>query len=197
MAAPSRSSGRHPAGFTHPVSCRVVLVGMMGSGKTTVGRRLSELTGWPMHDNDEIVLRLAGATPRQILAEQGEPGLRESESQALAEAFGAPLPCIVAAAAGTILDPDNQRLLGGSDAGVVVWLKAAPGTLAARAMGAEHRPWLDTGGRAWIEATTAEREPLYASVADLVLETDERAADAIAADLLGRLALVEACREVP
>jgi shikimate kinase len=168
---------------------------MMGSGKTTIGRRLSELTGWPLYDNDEIVLRLAGTTPRQILAEQGERGLRDAESAALAEALDQPPPCIVGAAAGTILDPANQALFDRSPVDVVVWLRAAPETLAARALGAEHRPWLDTGGRGWIETATTEREPLYASVADMVLDTADRQAQAIAEELVARLALVEACGE--
>jgi shikimate kinase len=168
---------------------------MMGSGKTTIGRRLSGQTGWPLHDNDEIVLRLAGTTPRQILADRGEPQLRESELRALAAALSEPPPCIVGAAAGTILDPANRTLLERSDANFVVWLKATPQTLSARALAAEHRPWLDAGGSAWIETATTEREPLYASVADLVLDTDDRPAEAIADELRARLALLEACQE--
>ena len=167
----------------------------MGSGKTTIGRRLAAKTRWPMHDNDEIVLRLTGTTPRQILAKHGEPELRASESAALAEALSEPPPCIVGVAAGTILDPADRALLPRSEADVVVWLRATPETLAARALDAEHRPWLDTGGRGWIEAATNEREPLYASVADLVLETDDRSVDAIVRDLLEWLALNDACRE--
>jgi shikimate kinase len=167
---------------------------MMGSGKTTIGRRLAEQTGWPLHDNDEIVLRLAGRTPRQILSEHGEPQLRESESRALADALSEPSPCIVGAAAGTILDPTNRALLEGSEAGVVVWLRATPPTLAARALDAEHRPWLDTGGRNWIETATTGREPLYASVADVVLGTDDRSVKAIVDELLKALARFDACR---
>ena len=177
------------------MSCRVILVGMMGSGKTTIGRRLAELTGWPLHDNDAIVERLFGSTPRQILAERGETKLRESESRALAEALSEPTPCIVAAAAGTILDPGNRNLLGGSEEDVVVWLRASPAMLAARAMGAEHRPWLDSGGVSWIEIAAAEREPLYASVADLVVDTDERPPEAVADEILAGMTATPACRE--
>jgi shikimate kinase len=176
----------------------VVLVGMMGSGKTTVGRRLSELTGWPLHDNDELVRRLFDATPREILARQGEPKLRAAESAALAMALAAPAPSIVGAAAGTILDAENREQLERlrrTQAAVVVWLQASPGTLATRSMDAEHRPWLDTGGSAWIEAAAAERDPLYASVADLVIDTDGRLAEEAANQLLEGLASVDACRE--
>jgi shikimate kinase len=167
-------------------ACRVILVGMMGSGKTTVGRLLSERTGWPYHDNDELLDRLFGATPRQVLAESGEEWLRASESSALALGLESEAPCIIAAAAGTILDEPNRRLL--DDAGIVAWLRATPLALNERAFGAEHRPWLDTGGEAWVRSSMAERDPLYASVADLIVDTDGREADEIAKEILAHLA---------
>jgi shikimate kinase len=180
------------------VTCRVVLVGMMGSGKTSVGRRLSELTGWPLHDNDDLLWRLFGATPREILAAQGEPRLRAAESAALAVALATPAPAIVAAAAGTILDGENRERLDRlrrAQGAVVVWLQGSPATLAARSMDAEHRPWLDTGGSAWIDAAAVERAPLYASVADLAIDTDGRSAEVVADQLLESLATLDACRE--
>jgi shikimate kinase len=180
------------------VTCRVVLVGMMGSGKTSVGRRLSELTGWPLHDNDDLLQRLFDATPREILARHGEPRLRAAESAALAVALAAPAPSIVGAAAGTILDDENRERLDQlrrPEGAVVVWLQANPASLAARSMDAEHRPWLDTGGSAWIDTAAVERAPLYASVADLAIDTDGRSAEAVADQLLESLATVDACRE--
>jgi shikimate kinase len=165
--------------------CRVVLVGMMGSGKTTVGRRLAALTGWPLHDNDELVARLFDATPREILATGGEPKLRDAESEALAMGLEAPAPSIVGAAAGTILDEANRRQL--REVGTVVWLRAAAATVTERAMGAAHRPWLDTGGVDWVESAVADRAPLYASVADLTVETDGRPPAAIVKEIVARL----------
>lgn len=159
---------------------------MMGSGKTTVGHLLSERTGWPYHDNDELLDKLFGATPRQVLAASGEERLRESESSALTLGLRSPVPCIVASAAGTILDERNRRLLTRS--GTVVWLRASPAVLAERAPGAEHRPWLDAGGEAWIYSSTAERDPLYTSVANLVVDTDGRMPGEIAAEILGGIA---------
>jgi shikimate kinase len=66
----------------------------------------------------------------------------------------------------------NRRLLG--DAGIVMWLRAAPEALNERAFGADHRPWLDTGGEAWLRSTVIQRDPLYASVADVIADTDSR-----------------------
>jgi shikimate kinase len=165
---------------------------MMGSGKTTVGRLVSERTRWPLHDNDELVLRRFDATPRQILAEEGEGQLREAESQALALGLDAPEPCIVGAAAGTILDERNRRRLKRD--GLVVWLRASVPNLEARATGGEHRPWLDRGRVAWIKAAVAKRDPLYASVADATVETDGRSSEAVATEILGWLSDLPACR---
>ena len=172
--------------------CRVVLVGMMGSGKTTVGRLVAARTGWRYHDNDELVARLFGTTPREILAGQGEAALRRAESEALALGLEADPPCIVGAAGGTILDDANRERLRRS--AFVARLRASAEALEARSTGGAHRPWIDTGGRAWIRSTRETREPLYASVAHITLDTDGRTPDAVASDLLAALAERDACR---
>jgi shikimate kinase len=173
-------------------ACRVILIGMMGSGKSTIGRLLAEATGWPYVDNDELVLRSHGATPRQLLAERGEAAMRTAESEALALGLEVGAPAIVGVAAGTILNPaDRQRL---QDGGIVVWLRADAEALEARAMGAEHRPWLDTGGESWIRTTAAERDPLYASVAEITVDTAAGSPSAVAEELGNRLRDHAACR---
>ena len=113
--------------------CRLVLVGMMGSGKTSVGRLLAKRTGWPYADNDELLLQLVGKTPRELLSQDGEAALRESESAALRMGLAMPEPSIVSAAGGTILDPENRRDL--QAAGLAVWLKAGPAAIQQRATG--------------------------------------------------------------
>lgn len=148
--------------------CRVVLVGMMGSGKTTVGRLLAEMTGWPRFDNDVLLRRLQGLNARALLEDRGEAALRQAEAAALALGLAQPAPCIVDAAAGPILDPESRSALA---AEIVVWLRARAETLTARAQGAAHRPWLDLGEE-WMRNAVAERYPLYESVADLVVDTD-------------------------
>jgi shikimate kinase len=164
---------------------------MMGSGKSTIGRLLAEVTGWSYVDNDELVRRLHGATPRQLLADRGEAVMREAESAALALGLETPAPSIVGIAAGTILDPSNrERLRGG---GIVVWLRAAGPALETRAIGGEHRPWLDSGGVAWIRETAAERDPLYASVAHITIDTDAGLPLDAASELLERLRAHVAC----
>jgi shikimate kinase len=163
--------------------CRVALVGMMGSGKSTIGRLLSEATGWRYLDNDELVRRAHGTTARALLAERGEPGMRRAESDALALGLELPPPAIVSVAGGVILDAlDRDRLRAGA---IVVWLRADAAVLESRAVGAEHRPWLDSSAASWMRRAVAEREPLYASVADLVLDT-VTGTPAVAAEKLHR-----------
>jgi shikimate kinase len=148
---------------------RVLLVGMMGSGKSSVGRALAERTGWPFVDNDELVERATGRTARELVDAGGEPALRAAESAALHEGVAIPPPAIVATAAGTVLDPDNRRRI--ADAGLVVWLRAPADVLVMRAVGGEHRPWLDTDPAGWFATALAAREPHYASIADVEIDT--------------------------
>lgn len=166
-------------------ACRVILIGMMGSGKSTIGRLLSAATGWPYFDNDELVQRAHGATPRQLLAERGEAAMRAAESAALALGLEEPEPVIIGAAAGTILDArDRDRM---RDGGIVVWLTAAPSVLAERAAGSEHRPWLEGDAESWMRDAAAERDPLYASVADITLDTTSDPPDESVQELRRRL----------
>ena len=171
--------------------CRVLLVGMMGSGKSTIGRLLADATGWPYADNDELVLRATGATPRRLLAERGEAALRNGEAEALRAGLRQPPPAIVGVAAGVILDAADRRAL--RDGGIVVWLRAGADALAERAAGADHRPWLDGDAHAWMTATLAQREPLYASVADHAVDTDATPSSETAAGLVDWLLAQAAC----
>jgi shikimate kinase len=148
---------------------RVLLVGMMGSGKSSVGRALTERSGWPFVDNDVLVERVTGMTARQLLEERGADGMRAAETAALVAGTEVEPPAIVATAAGTILDSDNRRRI--AEAGLVAWLRAPASVLAARAAGAAHRPWLEDDPVGWFESALAERDSLYASVADLEVDT--------------------------
>lgn len=163
---------------------RILLIGMMGSGKSSVGRALAARTGIPFVDNDALVERATGRTARQ-LAEDGERALRRAESAALREGLAVPPPAIIGVAGGAVLDPEDRQRIG--DGGFVVWLRAAPEILAARAVGAEHRPWLEGDTEGWFRRKVAERDPLYAQVSDLEIDTGasspEEAADAIVAAL--------------
>jgi shikimate kinase len=164
---------------------RVVLVGMMGSGKTSVGQLLAQRTGWPLRDNDSLLRERFGATARELLAAGDESTLLAAEVEVLLAGLAAPAPSIVAAAARTILDPATRTAM--TRAGSVVWLRVSPDTVRRRAAGGEHRPWPAGDRDAWIRAATAERDPLYAAIADLALDADDTPASVLADEVLAYL----------
>lgn len=168
-----------------PRPTRVLLLGMMGSGKSSVGRALAARTGWPFIDNDALVERATGLTARELLRDRGEAAMRAAESQALRTGLSIPAPAIVATAAGTILRPEDRHRM--DDGGLVVWLHAPVEVLAERAAGATHRPWLDDDPIAWFTRTIEERAPLYRAVADLEIDTGMTDPDAAAEQVLERL----------
>lgn len=154
---------------------------MMGSGKSTIGELLARLTGWPYYDNDEILEHLKGETAKSLLAHEGLTELRDSEGDTLLSALKLPPPCIVGAPAGTILRDELRDHLRGES--LVVWLTASPRTLARRARGAAHRPWLGGDAEAWMTKTLAERAPLYESVANYQVSTQRRTPSAVATEI--------------
>ena len=104
-----------------------------------------------------------------------------------------PEPVLIGAAGGTILDPAVRDALA-SEA-LVVWLRASPRTLAARARGAAHRPWLATDPQGWMRRTLEERTPLYESVADFSVRTEGRSVARSAAVVVDWLAATSPCAE--
>lgn len=153
---------------------RVLLVGMMGAGKSTVGRLLAERLGWAYSDSDEEVERRSGHSVRALFEAGGEAAFRPLEREALAAALRGDAPVVVAVAGGAVLDPENRALLRRS--GTVVWLRAAPATLARRVacVGVpDHRPLLGGDRDGALVRIDAERRPLYEEVSDLVVDVDE------------------------
>ena len=162
----------------------VVLVGMMGSGKTTVGRTLAMRTGWRYMDNDELVRAVTGRAPEEIDANDGEVALHEAEAEALRHALTMPPPLVAGAAAWVATDPGSVALL--RHAPTVVYLRARPETLRARiAVGTGRRE--DATDLAWLRARHAERDALYRELATLTVDTDELDAATIAEHILDAL----------
>lgn len=171
--------------------CRIILIGMMGSGKTTVGSLLAERTGWSFHDNDVLLRELFDATPRQLLAAGDEASLLAAEVDALRAGLQRPAPSIVGAAGGTIVDPAAREAI--TQAGIPIWLRITPDTIFRRSADGAHRPWPDADREAWINRAVAQRSALYASVAELTLDADDRSPSDLADQILTHARTVAAC----
>lgn len=166
---------------------RVLVVGLMAVGKSSVSRALGDETGWPVCDNDVLLERSTGSTAAQLLAEHGVERLRAAESDVLTMLLGMPAPLVAGVPAGTVLDArDRERIRSG---GHVVWLRAAVPTLVRRVAKQSARAWLDEDPATVLRAMAQEREPLFAEVAHQVLDMDlltpVQAARAVVAELNG------------
>jgi shikimate kinase len=148
---------------------RLLLIGMMGSGKTTVGRLAAARLGWPYLDSDAEVEAARGKSVAEIFAEEGEPAFRAAESEALVRALSVE-PAVVSVAGGAVLEAANRERI--ARAGTVVWLRAEVATLACRVGDGAGRPLLDGDPAAALARLDVARRPLYAALADAVVDVD-------------------------
>ena len=155
----------------------IVLIGMMGAGKTTVGSRLARRLDRPFVDSDVQVEQRTARTVREIFETDGEPAYRLIESEVLAEALASEEPAVIAAAGGTILDPNNRRRM--KECGTVVFLEADPGALVSRVGGQDHRPLLRDDPAGVLQQMDAVRRPLYEETADVVIDAGSLGPDAV------------------
>ena len=162
----------------------IVLVGMMLSGKTTVGSQLARELGCPFIDLDEVIVERAGRSIADIFAGDGEPVFRRLEAEALADELTRHGPRVVATGGGAILDPRSRRLM--RERGFVVYLECDPSALAARRTGPSGRPLLDTQADA--EGTLAElleaRRDYYLEVQHYRVRADRLEVGALTAAIL-------------
>jgi len=156
----------------------VLLVGLMGAGKTSVGRLVAERLGWRYLDNDELLREQTGRDGATLLAEQGSAALRAAEVDCLHAALLDPTPAVVGVAGGVVLDPSARAML--ADGGLVVWLRAPAGLLAERIAGDATRARLGDDPKGKLLRLAAEREPHYAALADLVVEVAGRSVEQLA-----------------
>lgn len=159
----------------------VVLVGLMGSGKSSVGRILAKTLGRPFVDTDQVVIAAAGHPIPEIFAAEGEAGFRAREARAVAEA-AARDGQVIATGGGAVLAEANREALRRT--GLVIWLAAPAEELLRRALlqGVAKRPLLageDPLGK--MQALMAEREPAYRAAAHHRIETGGLTTEQVAA----------------
>jgi shikimate kinase len=162
----------------------IVLLGMMGAGKSTVGRALAQRTGRPYLDNDRLVREATGRAPEEIDAHDGTDALHAAEAEALRYALSLEGPLIAGAAAGVVDDPGCQGLL--RTCPVVVYLRARPETLRDR-IGSGSGRRRDATDLAWLRARHAERDTRYQALATLTVDTDELEPGVVADEILAAI----------
>ncbi|QSX75018.1 shikimate kinase [Lysobacter arenosi] len=163
----------------------LVLVGPMGAGKSCIGRILADRFGLRLVDVDREIEQRAGASINTIFECEGEVGFRARERSVLAELL-ADDGLVLSTGGGAVLDPDNRRLL--RERGFVVHLHVSVECQIERLARDRSRPLLARGDREQVlHALAAEREPLYAQVADLRLDTNHHNATEVASRLAQEL----------
>ncbi len=150
----------------------LVLVGLMGAGKTTVGAACATRLARPFVDTDDVVEANTGMTVAELFAHEGEARLRELERRAVVDACATPAPAVIACGGGAVVDAENRRCL--HRAGFVVWLQAAPATLMERVKAGSGRPLLEGRGTATLERLAVVRAAAYEATADALVDTDGR-----------------------
>lgn len=164
----------------------IFLVGMMGAGKTSVGRLLAKRLGKRFLDADHELERRTGVTIPVIFEIEGEAGFRRRESK-LIEELAQERDIVLATGGGAVIDPENRRVLSAN--GTVIYLHAQVEELVARTRHDRTRPLLQTADpAARLAELHAARDPLYRDVADLIVDTGSQSVRTLVTNLARRLA---------
>lgn len=149
-------------------SAHIVLIGMMGVGKSTVGRRVARELSRPFVDSDDEVVARTGRAVIEIFATDGEPAFRAIEEEVMADLLASPTPSVIAAAGGSVLSASTRARL--RESGTVVWMRAPVDVLVGRTSRGTHRPALADNPRATLTQMETDRESLYGEVADITVD---------------------------
>jgi shikimate kinase len=161
------------------------LVGLMGAGKTTVGRALAKASGKTFYDSDHEIEHRTGARIPTIFELEGEAGFRQREAEAIAE-LSQLQDIVLATGGGAVLSPDNRAYLRRN--GYVIYLCASPEELYQRTCHDKNRPLLQTADpKAKLAELYSIRDPLYREVADLVMDTSQQSVNSLLQLLLKEL----------
>jgi len=163
----------------------IVLVGMMGAGKSSVGACLRRRTGLGLLDTDEIVASKFGMSIPEIFAQHGEEKFREAETEALRR-VRTEEQTIIITGGGIVLRKENVEILRSQ--AVIVWLDGDEETLFARASRKQNRPLLQTKNpRKAFSQILGSRRPLYAKIADIRVDTSVLTDEEVAVAILAKL----------
>ncbi len=162
-----------------PIPDRVILVGFMGSGKSTVGRILADRLGWDLADTDALIEARAGAPVRDIFRDLGERAFREKETEVMAALRGR-TRLVVATGGGAPAQESNREFFSGAAA--IFHLRVSLDAMRERTGNGTQRPLLALGGSA-LQSLYESRQPLYESLG-ISVETDGRTPEQVAEEIL-------------
>lgn len=155
----------------------IILVGFMGTGKTTVGKRVAERCGCPFLDLDDVIEENAGMAISQIFEDYGEPKFREYEREAVRSLLDRP-PLVVAPGGGAVMDERNRAVF--DEAGICICLLATPEAILTRVEKESHRPLLEQGDKAdRIRKLYESRRKVYESF-PLKIDTSQMSIEQVA-----------------
>jgi len=191
----TRAVPPHPmtaANATTKSACRsIVLVGLMGVGKSTVGQRLARRLGLPFFDGDAEIERAAGCSIPDIFEFHGEAAFRDGERRVMTRLLDGP-PAVIATGGGAYINPEIRQCIR-DKAAIAVWLRADVETLVRRVRRAENRPLLrGHDPREVLQRLKTERDPVYAE-ADITVESDENSAEAVVDRIVAALPPANPC----
>lgn len=163
----------------------VVVVGLMGAGKTTVATRVAAALGRPVRDSDDELARRYRLTAADYARRHGLAALHRQEARHLRQALAQRPPPVIAAAASVVDDPACRRALAGA---FVVWLDAPAGVLAARMGSGGHRPRFGRDPATVLAEQRDRRASRFAEVADLIVDVGDRTPEQVTDAVLAALA---------
>lgn len=172
------------ADVSNQVSCPIVLVGLMGAGKSTIGRRLANALNLQFVDSDVEIVEAAGCSISDIFEGYGEPIFRDLEQRVIVRLMtGA--PCIVATGGGAFIQPSIRDAI--AQKAISVWLKADLPVLLERVSRRDNRPLLKTGDKSEIlQKLIDERYPIYAQ-ADITIDSNLGPHESVVEDIIKSL----------
>jgi 3-dehydroquinate synthase len=176
----------------HPKNNNLFLVGLMGAGKTTIGRQLARKLGMRFVDSDHEIEARTGASIPWIFEIEGEGSFRRREADMIRE-LSAQDGLVLATGGGAVLNPASRALL--AERGTVIYLRASIGSILQRTSHDKNRPLLQTADpRSKLEELLAQRDPLYREIADLVIDTGRPNVQSMVQTILDQLAAQQAMR---
>jgi shikimate kinase len=151
----------------------IVVTGLMGAGKSTVGHALAERLGWRFSDSDTEISARSGLTVRELHQRDGVSAMHDAEARHLDEALRSPEHSVICAAA-SVIDRPACRVAMQADGVLTIWLRGSPVTLAERFQSETHRPVFEGSPATFLATQAAARDARYRKTASLIVDVDGR-----------------------